>query len=247
MKTIIANWKANPTTLAEAQWLFAAESAKAKEYPGVRTVICPPTIYIEELSKIDSSVLGAQDLSFEPVGPFTGEVPATMLKSFGVSHVLIGHSDRRYKIGESDEVINKKLKTALDAGITPILLMGERNRSDNREQVIAQQLIADLGGLVPDQVNKILFAYEPVWAISTNPGAEPDTPENALEATKIIGDLLASNRHITNAACLYGGSVNADNIADFLKHPEIAGAVIGGASLKKEEFANILEIVSALD
>lgn len=249
MKIIIANWKANPVSLGEAQELFAAESRDAKKYAGVQTVICPPAIYIEELSKIDFSVLGAQDLSFEPVGPFTGEVPAQMLKSFGVSHALVGHSDRRYKLGESDDVINKKIKAALEIGITPVLLIGEKNRKDDRQAVLEAQLAADLEGLNVDQILKTLIAYEPVWAISTAPDAEPDTPANTLEALTIIQDFLSKTYNLKSETCnpLYGGSVNQNNVANFLKHPEISGAVIGGASLRKEEFGNILKIVAGMD
>lgn len=245
-KIIIANWKANPSTLPEAQELFAAESRDAKKYPGVQTAICPPAVYIEELSKINSGPLGAQDLSFEPAGPFTGEVPAQMLKSFGVTHVLVGHSDRRYKIGESNEVINKKIKAALAAAITPVLLVGERNRGDDRRQVLAGQLTADLVSLGPDQISKVLIVYEPVWAISTAPGAEADTPENTLEAIRIINELLQTNFKVETKPILYGGSVNEKNVANFLSHPEIGGAVVGGASLRKDEFANILKIVASL-
>lgn len=246
MKTIIANWKANPASLEEAQELFAAEAGAAKKYPGVRIVICPPAIYIEELAKIDSGVLGAQDLSFEPAGPYTGEVPVQMLKNLGVTHVLVGHSDRRYKIGESDEVINKKIRAVLKAGVTPVLLVGERNRNDDRQQILEQQLTADLAGLTTDEVSKILITYEPVWAISTQPGAEPDTPENTLGAIKIIDDFLTNTHNLAPTTYLYGGSVNQANVADFLKHPKISGAVIGGASLRKEEFSEILKVTSTL-
>jgi triosephosphate isomerase len=252
-KIIIANWKANPSTLAEAQELFRAEAAEAAKYENIQTVICPPLIFLEELAKERQVVgekrrvqLGAQDLSFEPVGPFTGETPAQMLKNFGVSHVLVGHSDRRYKIGEADEMINQKIKAALQAGIIPALLVGEKNREDDRRQVLERQLSADLAGLALEEIAKILIAYEPVWAISTTSGAEPDTPENTLEAIKIIQKLLGFRFQVSGFRFLYGGSVNSKNVADFLKHPEISGAVIGGASLRKDEFASILKIVSGI-
>ncbi len=255
-KTIIANWKANPATLEEAQELFRAEVTEAEKYEDLQTVICPPFVYIEELAKLlnpkphtlNPVSLGAQDLSFEPAGPFTGETPVQMLKNLGVAYVLIGHSDRRYKIGETDEVINKKIKAVLEAGITPVLLAGERNKGDDRRQILEKQLSADFDGLDSSQLSKVLIAYEPVWAISTNPGAEPDTPENTLEAIKILKEFLYANFQfpISNFQFLYGGSVNEKNIADFLSHPEISGAVIGGASLRKDEFAEMLKIVSKI-
>lgn len=245
-KIIIANWKTNPSTLAEAQELFRAEVIEAAKYKNIRTVICPPLVYIEELAKIDNTNLGAQDIFWEKSGPFTGEISTEMLKNFGVSHVLIGHSDRRYKIGETDEVINKKTKAALEAGIMPVLLVGERNRNDDRRAVLEKQLSLDFDGLDSGQVSKVLIAYEPVWAISTTPGAEADTPENTLEAVEIIKEFLFGNWElgIGNPLVLYGGSVTAKNVADFLLHLEISGAVIGGASLRKDEFAEILRIVS---
>jgi len=253
MKIIIANWKMNPVALKEAQELFEAEVKEAAKYENVRTVICPPFVYLGELAKKLSAIsyqlsasLGAQDVFWEKSGPFTGEVSAEMLKNFGVSHVLIGHSDRRYIFGETDEMINKKIKAALEAGIVPVLLVGEKNRADDRGQVLEKQLSAALAGLTADQLSKVLIVYEPVWAISTQAGAEADTPENALAAIKILQEFLYANFQfpIPNLQFLYGGSVNEKNVGDFLKHPEFSGAVVGGASLRKEEFANILRIVS---
>jgi len=253
MKVLIANWKANPSTLAEAQELFDAEITAAAKCKNIQTVICPPLIFLEELAKERQATsdkrqvqIGAQDLSFEPVGPNTGEIPAQMLKNLGVSHVLVGHSDRRYKIGETDEVINEKIKAALAAEIAPALLVGERNKGDDRAQVLEEQLSADLTGLTAEQISEILIVYEPVWAISTSPGAEPDTPENTLEAINVIDNFLKSKFQNLNTKFLYGGSVNSENVADFLSHPEISGAVVGGASLRKGEFANILKIASEI-
>lgn len=252
MKTLIANWKANPTTLDEAMGLFGFYLAEMRKYQNIQLVVCPPFVFLEELfkkletrnHKLETVSLGAQDLFWEKSGPYTGEVSVDMLKSFGVSYVLTGHSDRRYKIGESDEVINKKIKAALEAGITPVLLVGERNRGDDRKAVLEQQLSADLAGLTAEQVAKVLITYEPVWAISTTPGSEPDTPENTLEALKIIEEFLTRNYKLETRNYLYGGSVNSQNVADFLQHPELTGAIIGGASLKKEEFGEILRIFS---
>ncbi len=271
MKTLIANWKMNPPTLSEAQELFRVEVADASNYQNVKTIICPPFVYLEELTKqlqgssLHTQVnfnLGAQDVFWKESGLFTGEIstpsnPAKlersnltgsteMLKNFGVSHVLVGHSDRRYKIGETDEMINKKTKTALEAGIVPVLLVGEKDREDDRRQVLEKQLSADLDGLDPGQISKVLIAYEPVWAISTTPGAEADTPENTLEALKVISDFLSKNCKLETGNFLYGGSITAKNVADFLSHPEISGAVIGGASLRKDEFAEMLKISAQL-
>lgn len=251
-KIIVANWKMNPQSLAEAEGLFNFSIAEAVKYPNIQTIICPPFVFIEELARRLLSVsykpltgLGSQDLFWETKGAFTGEISPGMLESFSVSHVLIGHSDRRYVIGESDEVINKKIKAALETGITPILLVGEREGED-REEVLTNQLTKNLENFSTDEISKILFCYEPVWAISTNPGAKPDTPENTLEAISFIDDFLTKNYQLSTKNYLYGGSVNEKNAVDYLKHPEIGGAVIGAASLRKEEFGRILNLVSQI-
>ncbi|MBI2063693.1 MAG: triosephosphate isomerase [Candidatus Yanofskybacteria bacterium] len=254
MNIIIANWKANPTTLDEAMELFDFYLAEISKYQNIQLIICPPFVFLEELSKklkarnqkSEAISLGAQDIFWEKSGPYTGETSTDMLKNFSVTHALIGHSDRRYKIGETDEVINKKIKAAFEAGIVPVLLVGEQNHGDDRKQILEAQLDADLAGLTAEQISKVLIAYEPVWAISTVLGAQPDTPESSLEAMRIIDNFLTNTRNLTPEAYLYGGSVNANNVADFLQHPKISGAVIGGASLRKDEFGKILKIVSNL-
>ncbi|MGD0977121.1 MAG: triose-phosphate isomerase [Minisyncoccia bacterium] len=252
MKTLVANWKMNPQKLAEAEELFEYTIAESAKYPNVKTIICPPFVFIEELSKFLQTTnyklqtsIGSQNIFWESKGAYTGEISTEMLKNFGVSHVLVGHSDRRYVIGETDEEINKKIKAALLTDITPVLLVGERE-GENREEILRKQLSADLAGVSAPHLGKILFAYEPVWAISTNPNAKPDTPENTLKAITFINNLLAISYKLPAISCLYGGSVNEKNIVDFLKHPEISGAVVGGASLRKEEFGKMLNLVSTI-
>lgn len=245
MKTIIANWKMSPDSLEEARDLLAVELAAARGCQNVKTIFCPPFVYIEELAKeIPLGSLGAQDISWAESGAFTGEISASMVKNLGVTYVLIGHSDRRYLLGETDGMINKKIKTALEAGITPVLLVGEKNKGDDRLSVLNSQLSADFDGLGKAELEKIIIAYEPVWAISTHEGAKPDVPADTLSAVRIIKKFLADRS--AEATVIYGGSVNESNVALFLAHPEIGGAVIGGASLRGGEFSNILKIVSAL-
>lgn len=248
-KIIIANWKANPQSVKEAAELYRAEVAQAEKFEKVETVICPPFVFLEELAAIDRSHLGAQDIFWKESGPYTGEISTDMLKNLGVSHVLIGHSDRRYVLGETDEIINKKMKAALGAGIIPILLVGERERNDVREDVLVDQLSRGLKNIPADQTRAVLVAYEPVWAISTGADGAADTPENALEAIEMIKEIITklfSPQTADSIKMLYGGSVNQDNAAGFLSYPEITGAVIGGASLKKDEFSEILKIANEL-
>lgn len=212
MKVIIANWKNHPETLPEAENLFKTEIESAQKYPNVQTIIYPPDKFLEQL---------------------TGEAVRK-------DYVLVGHSSKREE-GETDETINQKLKKDLEAGVTPILFVGEK-QGEPREEVLQNQLIKDLAGLSVEQISKILFTYEPVWAISTNPGGHADTPENALGAIKFIKEFLK----LPTSNFLYGGSVNESNVADFLKHPEISGAVVGQASLDASQFAKILETADAL-
>ncbi len=237
-KIIIANWKSKPSTLAEARELFKAEISAAEQYENVQTVICPPDEFLEFLYSNYKLNLGAQDVFW----------PENSKPTVLVSHVLAGHSDRRYGLGETDEVINQKLKMALKAGIIPILLVGERE-GESRENVLTTQLTKDLAGLSSGQVSKVLFTYEPVWAISTNLGGHPDTPESALGAIRFIQNFLLINYQLStiNYQLLYGGSISESNVADFLKHPEISGVVVGAASLDAVKFEKILEITNNIN
>ncbi len=254
-KTIVANWKMSPATLQEAQELFkfTMEQTSRLGEKNLNVIVCPPFVFIEELAKMLNQKhggggisLGAQDIFWEAKGAYTGEVSTTMLKNFNITHVLIGHSDRRYVLNESDEVINKKLKATLKADIKPVLLVGEREMGDTKEDILVNQVSRGLDGLTRDQISQIMFAYEPVWAISTNPGAKADTPENASQTIKLINSILVKNYKLKSQPFLYGGSVNEQNISAFLNQPEINGAVIGGASLRKEGFGRMLELVSAI-
>ena len=146
-------------------------------------------------------------------------------------------------LGETDEVVNKKLKAALRNELMPIVCLGERVRDENFKEFLKDQVEKTFAGLSADEIGKCLIAYEPVWTISTTLGARPDTPENALESISIIKNILNSKFQILNSVFLYGGSVTSKNVRDFISRPEIAGALIGGASVDQEEFKKIMEIV----
>lgn len=249
-KIVIANWKANPTSLEEAQVLFSAEASEASRYSKIKTVICPPFVYLEELAKslpanfrASSVSLGVQDI-WESAGSFTGEISPEMVRNFGAQYVLIGHSDRRYALGESDEIINRKLTAALRFGLIPVLLVGEKERGEYREDILRGQLLKDLAGLKSSEVAKVLVTYEPVWAISTKPDGQSDTPAEVVEAIDIIRDILAKNWKLNkkHTLVLYGGSVNEYNILSFMERSAISGAVVGGASLSAEKFGQILKL-----
>ena len=214
------------------------------------------------------SFLGAQDIAIEDKAALTGlvegsrlrgggpneigdapkkpgiavEVSGPMLRKLGTNYVIIGHSERRWKLGESDKVVNQKLKSALRNELVPIVCIGERKREDNFKDFLKDQVVKTFEGLTPDEIGKCIIAYEPVWAISTNPGAKPDTPESALESIHIIKEILNSEFSVQGNTFLYGGSVNSGNIASFIRENEINGVLIGGASVNKEEFIKILKI-----
>jgi len=253
-KLIVANWKNHPDTLAEAEGILeftnnCLDSIGEKKEFGL--VFCPPFVFIEEVARMlkmshfeHEAFLGAQDIALDDKTALTGEISGPMLVKLGVRYVIIGHSERRWKLGESDEVVNKKLKTALKNEFIPIVCIGERSRDGNFKKFIEEQVAATFKGLTADEVDKCVIAYEPVWAISTNPGAKPDTPESALELISLIRKILNTKYKIQDTLFLYGGSVNSSNVKDFLSHEEIHGVLVGGASVNKNEFVKILNIAA---
>ncbi len=255
MKILIANWKMNPTSKEQALELFRSTVSNASGLFNSEVVVCPPFVYLEECAKelalnnIPNLVLGAQDVFWQASGAYTGEVSAKMLREFYVQYVLIGHSDRRYTLGESDEMINNKIKAVLEEHMIPVLLVGEKEQDEAQEDTLIDQLSRDLKDLDRAQVSKIIFAYEPVWAISTSANAQVATSEHVLKSIALIKNILHKLYDFQEGEfpqMLYGGSVNKQNLKDFLGHKEIAGAVVGGASLKPEEFGAMMRIASEL-
>lgn len=255
-KLIISNWKMSPQTLAEVTQILDS----VDEYLGSLTegekfglIFCPPFVFLEEVSKIlktshllHQAELGAQDISVDDGPALTGEVSGPMLKNLGARYVIIGHSERRWKLSESDEVVNKKLKAALRNELVPIVCVGERVRDKNFKNFLKEQVLNTFAGLSPDEVAKCLIAYEPVWTISTTPGARPDTPESALESIEIIKDTLSNHYSLMANRYLYGGSVRSANASNFLSNEGFDGVLVGGASVDKEEFVKILAVTVKL-
>jgi len=252
-KLIVANWKNYPESLAEAEGIleftndYLESLSESREFS---LVFCPPFVFIEEVAKIlgashleHEASLGAQDIAIEDAEALTGEVSGQMLSKLGVHYVIVGHSERRWKLGESDKVVNKKLKAVLQNGMIPIVCIGEKERDENFRIFLEEQVRKTFEGLTIDEVDRCIIAYEPVWAISTNPGAKPDTPSSALESIHVIKDFLTLNFKLLTFNFLYGGSVNYKNVSEFIKENEINGVLIGGASVNKEEFVKILKEV----
>lgn len=253
-KLIVANWKMLPESLAQAREILDSTNEYLESLSESREfslVFCPPFVFTEEVARMlqtshleHGAFLGAQDIATEDKAALTGEVSGLMLKKLGVRYVIIGHSERRWKLGESDELVNKKLKSALRNEMIPIVCIGERTRDVGFLKFLEEQISKTFEGLTPDEVARCVVAYEPVWAISTNPGAKPDTPESALESMAAIKKILNSFYGIDNLTCLYGGSVNSKNVADFVREKEIDGVLVGGASVNKEEFVKVLKAFS---
>jgi triosephosphate isomerase len=243
---IAGNWKMNPTSRAEAVALAEAVKAGVGADVAVRVAVCPPFVYLEAIDGVleGSPIgLGAQNLHAERSGAFTGEVSGPMLLDAGCTHVILGHSERRHGMGETDDQVNKKLHSALDVGLIPIVCLGEllaEREAGRTEAVLDAQLAGSLAGIEPERMGGIVLAYEPVWAIGTGRVA---TPEQAQEAHAHIRRRLADRfaEAIANRVVIqYGGSVKADNAEALLACPDVDGALVGGASLKASEFLGIV-------
>lgn len=242
---IAGNWKMNlnrasAVALAEG---VAKESAKVE---GADLAVCPPSCYLDAVGKAlagSKVALGAQNMYFEKDGAFTGELSAAMLLDLGCKYVILGHSERRHILGETDAIINKKTVAALAAGLIPIVCVGEllsEREAGQTMAVIQRQFDGSLAGISADQMKTIVIAYEPVWAIGTGKVA---TPQQAEEVHLGLRKLVAQ-RYNTGIADVvrmqYGGSVKPDNAAELLKQPNIDGALVGGAALKVDQFLGIV-------
>jgi triosephosphate isomerase len=240
---IAGNWKMN-TTVAEAAELVKAMKEKLNPIAGVDKVLCPPFVSlttVKELIKRTSIKLGAQNMYFERSGAYTGEVSPAMLTGL-CEFVILGHSERRGYFAETDQLVNKKIKAALGVGLIPIVCVGEsleQNNAGETVRVITRQVEAAFDGIALPKGTVI--AYEPIWAIGTGRAATSDQANATIKVirdtiARIYGDSVAQAMRIQ-----YGGSVNNANIAEFIKQPEIDGALVGGASLKAAEFLGIVE------
>jgi len=239
---VAGNWKMN-TTVAEAEELVYNMLDRLDKVKGVEKVLCPPFVSLVAINMMlqgSSIKLGAQNMWFEAKGAYTGEISPLMLGEL-CEFVILGHSERRWYFGESDEVVSKKVKAALNHGLKPIFCVGERleeNEAGRTEEVVKKQVKVALNGIKP--TSNLVIAYEPVWAIGTGRAA---SGEQAAATIKFIRDILAQlwNKDIAqDLRILYGGSVTSNNIAEFISQPEIDGALVGGASLKAEEFLSIV-------
>ncbi len=240
---IAANWKMHKTVAEAAEFVDALLPRIAATQSDV--VVCPPFTALTGVveRRYGTAIrVAAQNMHEEEAGAFTGEVSAPMLVELDVEAVVLGHSERRQHFGETDEALARKVPAALAAGLEPILCVGESEAARDAgetTQILENQLEADLGGVEAGQIEKVVIAYEPIWAIGTGRTA---TADQAQEACAFIRDVLrARGAAAERVRILYGGSVKPANAAELLALPDVDGALVGGASLDAEEFAAIVE------
>ena len=244
-KPIIAgNWKMFKTRDEALAFIYAVNES-LPSIDDVDTVICAPFVVLRCLVKRQGENLriGAQNMHFEEKGAYTGEVAPEMLTSLGVTYVIIGHSERRAMFNETDETVNKKVKSALAVGLKPIICVGEtleQRESGQTEAIVTSQIEKALEGVSAEDLEKIIVAYEPIWAIGTGKTATSEDANNSIKAirneiAKIYGDEVAQNVIIQ-----YGGSVKSSNAKELFTTSDIDGGLVGGASLKAEEFSKIV-------
>lgn len=246
-KPIIAgNWKMYKTC-REAEELVKGLIEELKDIVDVEIVLCPPFTALDRLSKLAAGtnlILGAQNLYHEPKGAYTGEISPSMLSELGIKYVIIGHSERREYFKETNEFINKKIRVALNYGLSPILCVGEKleEKENGREQeVVYEQFSGGLSWLKDEEMARLVIAYEPIWAIGTGKTATPEDAQNMhlfirQTISQIYNEDLAQGIRIQ-----YGGSVKPDNIDELMAEPDIDGALVGGASLEVDSFARIVK------
>lgn len=242
---VVGNWKMNPISLKLAEKTFSEISKKIKVKKGTSIVICPPSLYLTSLSKKSRVIsLGAQNTFYEREGAFTGEISPIMLKDLGVKYTILGHSERRI-LGERNEDIAKKVSAVLKVGLTPIICVGEKDRDTNHKylQFIEQEIKSATSLISKNLISKIIFAYEPIWAIGKDAVREA-TSEECREMSiflhKVISD-LSSPSISKGVKILYGGSVDEKNAKEFIKNGGMNGLLVGRASLNPNQFLKLIE------
>jgi triosephosphate isomerase len=245
-KAVIAgNWKMNKTP-EETEALVRSISPAAQN-AGCGVVVCVPYVDLFpalQAAKGSAVGVGAQNCHWAPSGAFTGEISAPMLSSMGVKYVIIGHSERRTYFGETDKTVNQRIRAALDNGLSVILCVGEtleqREQGITAEWVAMQTRIA-LGGVTRDELKRIIIAYEPIWAIGTGKTATAEQANAVCATIRAVVASLYGSAAADGLTIQYGGSMNAKNAADLLAQPDVDGGLIGGASLKPDDFAQIIK------
>lgn len=240
------NWKMNKT-VGEAVNMVKALKPAVTDVNDVEILLCPTytALYAVNNEIKDSNIkLGAQNLFWESKGAFTGEISPNMLKDSGCSYVIIGHSERRQYFGETNETVNKKTKAAFNAGLIPVVCVGEtleEREKDITFKVIETQIRGGLANLTAEEAASVVIAYEPVWAIGTGKTATPDQAQEVHSFIRKLYAELYKKDAADKVRILYGGSVNPKNVADLMKQPDIDGGLVGGASLEADSFTQLVK------
>jgi triosephosphate isomerase len=250
-KIVVANWKMNPQSKKEAEIIFKNVSFIIKNLKKIDVIVCPPFpyLYLKDKIKNKKLKLGSQDVFYEKEGSYTGEISIDMLKNFGVEYVIVGHSERRM-VGDTNEIVNKKILISLKSKINPIFCVGENNRDTNGFYLsfIKKQIEEGLKGVAKPQVKNIIIAYEPIWAIGSN-ALRVATPSEFLEIRIFIKKVIADMYDVKTAnevKIIYGGSVNPLNAESFIKEGGALGLLVGRDSLNKKKFSEIINLAVAL-
>jgi len=243
---VVANWKMNPETAEKAAEIFQETNKAVKNLKNTKVVVCPPFVYLSELEKINNSkvILGAQDMFWEKTGSFTGEISSVMLK--GESYVILGHSERR-ELGETDEMVAKKVVSACQSGLKPILCIGEKERDAHGEYLhfLHNQIVSSLAKLSQKYLSNLVIAYEPVWAIGKGEGGAmkpADIHETSIFIKKVLTGIY-NQKDATTVPIIYGGSVNYKNAKEMITLGEVQGLLVGRESLSSKKFGELLKNV----
>jgi len=243
---IAGNWKMH-NTVNESLALVRALKGLVAGVSGVEIIVAPVFTALGAVAaeiKGSNIALSSQNVFWEEKGAYTGEIAPGMLKDVGCTYAIIGHSERRQYFGETDESVNKRVKAALKAGLTPIMCVGEtlaEREGGKTLEVVSRQVTGGLSGLSPAEVDKLIIAYEPVWAIGTGKTATPEQAEEVhADIRRLVGD-IAGAATAAGIRILYGGSVKADNVDILMSQADIDGALVGGAALQAESFARIVK------
>ena len=237
----------NPNTLKKAEELFKdiENGLKNADLPDKKVIICPPYLYLFQIlnSKFQILKFGAQNCFWEDKGAFTGEISPAQLKEIGVEYIILGHSERRRELGESYEMVSKKINASVRNNLTPILCFGSNSRDIKKEKQEIQEQIKTVFTNLSDLNNlseKIIITYEPIWAISVNKNSVPATAERAKDIIYFIKNIIKSY-NLQAKSYIYGGSVDSKNIASFIERDNISGVLVGGASLDAKEFTQTVK------
>lgn len=246
-KIVVANWKMNPVSEKEAEKLFRNINKAFSGFKKTEVVVCAPNIFLFKLKKLAKKIkLGGQNVFYEESGAYTGEISTDMLYDTSARYIILGHSERRAIFNETNEDVNKKIKAALFSGLIPIVCIGEKERDENNEYLnfVKEQIEVAFKNILKNSLNKIIIAYEPVWAIGKNAVREA-TPEEFREISIFIKKVLSDKfgaQAVSKIKIIYGGSVGPKNIEDFIKIGQADGFLVGRASLDPVKFGEIIKL-----